>query len=270
MREEIAFRRKPPHVVAHRGASGHAPEATLAAYRLAIRMGVDFIELDVQMTRDGEIIVIHDSRVDRTTNGSGLVRELTLAEIRALDAGTWFNNQYPDKARPEFAGQQVPTVQEIIDLAGRAKVGLYVEIKNPQQYPPEFEQEVVTAIQRNHFQQRVMLLSFDTFSLAKVKALDPSIPTALLSSGDQPDPVATAQSVHAGELALCHEILTHEIAIRARQKGLTLAAWTVDEKYGYQRLIGLEVDRIITNYPDRLLRLLGRGAVEKPKSQKGM
>lgn len=115
--------------VAHRGASGYAPEHTLASYKLATKMNADYLELDLQMTKDGHLIVMHDETVDRTTNGTGWVKDLTLAEIKQLDAGAWFNEANPDKQNAHFIGQQVLTLDEVLRYFGKRE-NYYIETKN--------------------------------------------------------------------------------------------------------------------------------------------
>jgi glycerophosphoryl diester phosphodiesterase len=254
----LLFSNRLPQVLAHRGASGHAPETTLAAFRLALQMKADFLELDVQMSRDGEIVAIHDSSLDRTTNNKGPVAEKTLAQLRELDAGSWFNRAFPAKARPEYVGQRIPTLQEIIDLAKESPVSFYIETKSPELYPAEFEARLLDLLRRNRVHNRTIIQSFSAHSLEKVKALDPSIPTALLVETPEPDPVEAAARSGADELAIDYRLLNPEVAEKARNRGLTIAVWTVNEDEDLRRMIRLGVDRIITNYPDRLNRLLGR------------
>ena len=249
---------KLPQVLAHRGASGSAPETTLASYRLALGMKVDFLELDVQMSRDGALVAIHDPLVDRTTNGKGAVGEMTLTQLRALDAGSWFNRTFPDRARPEFAGERIPTLEEIIALAQPGTAGLYIETKNPELYPVEFEAKVVELVRRRGFEKRVVIQSFNALSIEKVKKLAPEIPTALLVGTLQQEPVEATLRAGSRELAIDYRLLTAEIAKRARAKGLTLTVWTVDDEGEMRRMMALGVDRIITNFPERLNRLLGR------------
>ena len=249
---------KGPQVLAHRGASGSAPETTLASYRLALRMKVDFLELDVQMTRDGELVAIHDTTVDRTSDGKGAVGQMTLAELRKLDAGSWFNRTRPERARPEYAGERIPLLQEIIDLARPAAAGLYIETKSPELYPEEFEAKLLEVIKRNRFGSRVVVQSFSARSVEKVRALDKSIRTALLVEDLKKDPVEATLAAGAPELAIRYTLLTPEIAKRARDKGLGLTVWTANDEASMKRMIELGVDRIITDFPERLNSLLGR------------
>jgi glycerophosphoryl diester phosphodiesterase len=250
-------RMKRPEIVAHRGASGYAPESTLEAYRLAIQMSADYVEADVHMLRDGVIVAIHDADVRRTTNGKGKISDLSLAEIRGLDAGSWFNRAYPKKARPEFAALGIPTLREIIELVSTSSAGIYVEVKDPDSYPPEFETVLVALIRECRFERRTLFLSFNARSLMKIKALAPDVPTALLISRLGKDPVQAALSVHADELAIRHDLAIPPILEAAHRNGITVSVWTVDKTDDLERMIHLEVDRIITNYPDRLGRLLG-------------
>lgn len=245
-------------ILAHRGASGHAPETTLASYRLALTMKVDFLELDVQMSSDGQLVAIHDTLLDRTTDAKGAVGEMTLQELKALDAGSWFNRSFPEKARPEFAGEKIPTLQEIIDLARDSSARLYIETKNPELYPPEFEAKLIELIRRNGFSNRVVIQSFNARSIEKVKELDPSFLTALLVSDKEIDPVEATARSGAGELAINFKLLTSEVVRRAREKGLAVTVWTVNEEQDLKRMIELGVNRIITDYPDRLARILAR------------
>ncbi len=254
----VSLSNKSPQVVAHRGASGWAPETTLAAYRKALHLKADFLEADVQMTLDGEIIAIHDESVDRTTNGRGPVRQMTLVELKGLDAGSWFNKMYPDRARPDYAGQKIPTLQEIMDLAKESTAGLYLETKNPELYPPHLESTVIQIIRRNGFEKRVVIQSFNPRSVERVKALDPSIPAALLIDALENDPVEATVKIHANEIAIDHNLVTRDIIQKAHERGLTVAVWTVDEHEDLKRMIALGVDAIITDYPDRLNRLLGK------------
>jgi glycerophosphoryl diester phosphodiesterase len=245
-------------VVGHRGASGYAPETTLEAYRLAIEMGADFVEADVHRLRDGTIVAIHDANLKRTTNGRGWVANLTLADIKALDAGSWFNNAYPEKARPEYAGLQIPTLQEVIDLVKVSRAGLFIEIKDRKRYPEDLESSLLSIVRSNQMEKRTRFLSFSAQSLRKIKELDASMPTMLLISKPRGNPVKATLKITADELGLLHDHATSAIVAEARKHGLLISVWTVDEPEEMRRMMELGVDRITTNYPDRLVQLLGR------------
>jgi glycerophosphoryl diester phosphodiesterase len=246
-----------PQIVAHRGASGYAPETTLASYRAAIQMEADFVEIDVHRLGSGEIVAIHDPDVSRTTNGRGRIAELHIGDLQALDAGSWFNKASPKKARPEFAGLRVPTLQQIIDLVKPSTLGFYIEIKNPELYPPDFENCLLSLIRMNRIEERTRFLSFSSHSIKKIKASDSSIKTALLVSGLRKDPVAATLDAHADELGIRHDLATASIVDSAHEKNLSVSAWTVDRPTDIRRMIELHVDRIITNYPDRARIIVG-------------
>lgn len=148
-----------PQLIAHRGGPAYAPENTLAAFRSAIAIGADWIEMDIQMTKDGALIVMHDETVDRTTNGTGRVQDLTLEQILALDAGN---------------GEQVPTFEEVIALAKKARVGILPEAKSPHLYPG-IGAEMVQAIVEADYVEKTVIQSFDPQTLNTIKALDPDI-----------------------------------------------------------------------------------------------
>jgi glycerophosphoryl diester phosphodiesterase len=241
-------------VTAHRGASGHAPETTMEAYRLALEMKADFVEMDIHMLRDGVLVAIHDPGVKRTTDGKGLICELTLAELKALDAGSWFNRTYPRKARQEYVGLKVPTLEEVIDFVKDSPAGCYIEIKDP--HPPELESTLLSVIHNRQMGKRSRIISFSAQSIEKIKTMDSSIQTGLLISRYGKDPVRAAGEIRADELVLRYNLATDVIVDSAHGKGLTVSVWTVDRESDMERMIKLGVDCIVTNYPDRLQRLL--------------
>lgn len=161
--------------VAHRGASGHASENTMAAFEKAFEMKADFIEIDVQMTRDGRLVAIHDTTVNRTTNGNGFVGDYTLEEIQQLDAGSWFGE--------EFAGERVPTFEEIIDEY-RGKIRILIELKSPELYPGMEEKVAEALIRRNMHKPnngKIIIQSFNHESVQLSKQLLPNIPHGVLA-----------------------------------------------------------------------------------------
>jgi glycerophosphoryl diester phosphodiesterase len=241
---------------AHRGASGYAPELTLAAFKLALDMNCDGVEMDVQMLADGTLIVFHDPEVSRTTNGTGRISEHTLASIKQLDTGSWFNQAYPEKARPEYAGLQVPTLQEVFDLLKDRALELLIEIKSPELYPANFVEKLHTLVCENQLENRVRFLSFHIPSLQKIKEINPCMHTTLLAYKTDPDPVETAQQANANELGILHKIVTPAMIDSAHNCNLVFSVWTVDQPEDMQRMIDLGVDCITSNYPDRLLRIV--------------
>jgi glycerophosphoryl diester phosphodiesterase len=246
-------------IVGHRGASGYAPETTIASYRMALQMGADFVETDVHMSRDGVLISIHDADVSRTTNGKGLVADLTLAELKTLDAGSWFNIAFPDKAHPHFAELRIPTLQEVVDVVKDSPTGLFIEIKDPERYPPDLESDLLSLIRHNRMESRARVLSFHERSLRKTKELDLSMPTVLLVAKPDRNPVHAALDIAADELGILYTQVTASLIEEAHQNGLLISVWTVDRPEDMKRMMILGVDRITTNYPDRLVRMLTEG-----------
>lgn len=253
-----------PEVVAHRGASGDAPELTIAAFELALDIGVDFIEIDARMSRDGEIVLVHDRRLNRTTNGRGPVYRRTLAELKQLDAGSWFNRTLPSKARLEFAGQKIPTLEEVVELVSGTRTGLYVELKDPDLFDTGFEDRIVSLLREKRFPNPFTLLSFHAPSLSKIKSIAPDVRTALLIDGLRGNPFAAARAARADELALRHTLLDESMVTGARAAGLQLSVWTADKERELGKLIDAGVDRITTNYPLRLITILRRRGLRRP------
>lgn len=157
--------------VAHRGASGYVPEHTILSYETAQKMKADYIELDLQMTKDGKLIVMHDEKLDRTTNGTGWVKDHTLADIKKLDAGSWFNEAYPEKAKPQYVSLKVPTLEEVLDRFGK-HANYYIETKSPDTYPG-MEEKLIASLQKHKLLGKhskpgqVIIQSFSKESLVK-------------------------------------------------------------------------------------------------------
>jgi len=255
-------------VHAHRGGAGLAPENTLAAFRKALELGVDALEMDLHVTRDGVVVVIHDESLDRTTDGRGDVGELNLETVKRSDAG--------DKFAPAFRGERVPTLREVIDLVkanGNGRVRLDLELKYHQDRPgkPEdFEERVLEILRGTGFTQRVNVISFHHPSLAKVKALEPKIRTGLLAGGRTApqDPVALVRQFRADYYSPSFRHVTSEAVAALHQTGIPIVPWTVNDETDMRRLMALGIgalagDGIATDFPDRLLILLN--ARQRPK-----
>ena len=167
-------------LIAHRGASAIAPEHTLASYQLAMDMGADFIEIDLQMTKDGVLVAFHDDTVDRTTDGSGKVAEMDLVDIKKLDAGSWFNAEKPNRAKDEYVGIQVPTLEEIFTAFGDS-ANYYIETKQPGK-SEEMEEKLLELLdqfellEESHPEGKVIIQSFSADSLTTIHQLDGDIP----------------------------------------------------------------------------------------------
>jgi len=236
--------------IAHRGASGHAPENTMAAFRRAVELGARFIETDLQLSRDARVIAIHDFTLDRTTSGHGQVHLQPLGQIRALDAGSWFAGG----EERSFAGECVPTLEEILDFAREQDVIFYLEIKSGQAWG--IEHVVVATLRDYNASARVVILSFDPSALDSVHRLDSTMMTGFLCEHPTGDLVERTVRAGARQLVARGDLITPAVIEKAHHAGLQVVAWTINEAEQMRRLIATGVDGIITDYPDRLLEVL--------------
>ncbi|GHJ38331.1 glycerophosphodiester phosphodiesterase family protein [Streptomyces sp. TS71-3] len=255
-----------PVVVAHRGASGHAPENTLEAVDQAARLGVEWVENDVQRTRDGELVVIHDSDLRRTTDVEDVfpgrapwaVGDFTAAEIARLDAGAWKDARY--------AGTRIPTLQEYLGRVESHRQRLLLEIKSPELYPG-IEKEILDVLDGRHWldaghvAHRLVIQSFSADSVRAVHALRPDVKTGFLGAppvGELPAYAAFADQINPDETTLSADYVKSVHALRgAHGAPLEVYAWTVDGTAAVRRVAGYGVDGVITNYPDTAVSALG-------------
>jgi glycerophosphoryl diester phosphodiesterase len=237
-----------PWIIAHRGASAYAPENTLAAYQRAVELGAPFIETDLHLTRDARFVAIHDSMLQRTTDGRGAVRDYTLAELRQLDAGMWFDRQ--------FMGVQIPTLEEVLGFAAQHDVVFYLEIKYEGAWG--MHHALVAALREHQASARTVVISFDPGTLRSVRELDASIMVGLLSEEKDDDGklVRTAQEAGARQICPRHDLLTRELVDRAHAADLRVATWTVNETAEMRAAIAAGADGVITDRPDRLLAVI--------------
>ena len=243
-------------VVGHRGASGHAPENTMAAFQRAVELGARFIETDLQMTRDARLVALHDATLDRTTNGHGPVFSHTFEEVRRLDAGGWFRGG----AARSFAGERVPSIEEILDLAATHDIGLYLEIKTQGAWG--IESAVVGALRDSGEAERVVVLSFDATMLEAVHRLASTVMTGFLCDQPGGDIVERAVRIGARQLAPRGDLVTPALVKKAHELGLQVVTWTINEQVQMRRLIAAGVDGIMSDYPDRLVHVLKEGSPE--------
>lgn len=234
----------PPLVIAHRGASGYEPENTLRAFELAIAQDAQMIEMDLHLTRDGHVVVIHGSDLSETTNLRGLVSNTTLTDLRGADAGK---------------GEGVPTLDETLDLV-RGRTELYLEIKDPRA-----AEETLRIVRARGLERSVMLASFDLDLMRRLGVEVKDIRLGLILGARSLSPVVVSRmllpwlvlrhfnyqvlSVH---VKLCHRLLVRQ----TRAQGKELFVWTANDEGTMRKLIALGVDGIVTNYPDRLVRLI--------------
>lgn len=234
----------------HRGAPERAPENTLASFRAAMDLGASGVELDVMLSADGEVVVVHDYSLERTTDGAGPVKAYSLAGLKRLDAGRWFS--------ADFAGERIPTLQEVIDGLDPG-VFLNIEIKSETPGTDGLEKAVVRIIAENNLYERVVVSSFNPVSLMRVKAADKKIDVGLIYAPDLAIylrqgwfiPLLRPEALHPR-----YDMVDAAYMARARKKGFKVAVWTVNEGEEMERLLDLGVDGIITDRPDLLRQIL--------------
>ena len=234
-----------PFVLGHRGASHAAPQNTLAAFRKAADVGADGIELDVHLSRDGVPVVIHDASVDATTDGQGLVREMTLAQLEALDAGAHF--------APDFAGERIPTLVAVLAEVG-ARLWINIELKADQ--TAALVPAVVALVKRMEMADRVWFSSFKPYALYRVRALAPDIPCGLLYSPLHLGTMLLKPFTPHEALHPYKDMITERAVRRAHRRGLRVFAWTLDDPDIARRFAAWGVDGIITNEPAEILAAL--------------
>jgi glycerophosphoryl diester phosphodiesterase len=248
-------------VIAHRGSSGAAPENTLAAVRLAIRHDADVVENDIQRTRDGELVIMHDTTLDRTTDVEQVfparapwnVGDFTLRQIKRLDAGSWF--------APRFAGQEVPTLEEWVHAVGR-EAGMLLEPKSPALYPGierDLDKELrsLPAFNRALRGDRVVVQSFDHVWLRRYKDLAPDVPVGLLYGTDPTEAEVSAAATWAQQVNPALGAIEEDTVERIHAHGLETHVWTVNAGQDMYRAMQWGVDGIITNYPQVLRDIVG-------------
>ncbi|MGG3280662.1 glycerophosphodiester phosphodiesterase [Paenibacillus solani] len=237
-----------PLIIAHRGAKGEAPENTLAAFRLGMDQGCDAIELDIHLTLDRHIVVIHDATVDRTTTGSGEVDAMTLAELKKLDAGSWFSEA--------FAGEGIPTLAEVLELVP-PEIMINIEMKGT---PGEtgLVKALEDLLREKQRIDSVVVSSFDHAALYKLKKLEPNLRIGLLYMKERLSPAIVKREALAEIYSLHphHEWITPEYVAEALEQGWVLYPWTVNEEDQFREMLSAGVAGMITDYPGRLRRML--------------
>jgi len=246
-------------IAAHRGGAALAPENGLTAFRGALALGVDALELDVHLTADGVPVVIHDATLERTTTGRGAVGDIPLPQLRTLHL----------KARDgSVTSDTVPTLTEVLDLAP-IPVEVLPEIKTAaggRRYPG-IEEKVLAALAARRFGERATLQAFDEATIRRVRELEPTQRTMLLVSGrrlesaraEATEAVRWASALGATDLGMDHRLVDARVIAAAGSARIRLSAWTVNTEADLRRLLDLGVDLVMSDHPDLALRLAGRG-----------
>lgn len=236
-------------VMGHRGALGHAPENTMASFQKGLDLGSDLIELDVHMSRDGALVVMHDGDVSRTTDGSGHLKDLSLEEIKRLDAGSWFDAR--------FGGERVPTLSEVLEWAG-ARVPLIVEIKGDPRPADGIEKAVVDELRKHRFLDRAMVISFHHDTVRRAKDLEPSLATGILYTGRLADTIGAARAARADSVRPSWSYWSADLVNEVHKAGMSGSTWVANDEELAAYLIGMGIDSIGCDYPDRLRSYVDR------------
>ena len=233
-----------PLIFGHRGARAYAPMNTLPAFELALKQGADGIELDVHRSKDGYPVIVHDFHVDHTTNGTGLIAEKTLSELKALDAGSWFS--------PEFTGVQIPTLDEVFEAVGKQLL-INVEIKAETLETDGVEQVVVDCIVRHGMAERVLITSFNAPTLVRFRALMPAVPVGYLTEIPYTElPTdATYEAFNPN-----YRLVTPEMVEACRTRNIRINVWTLNDPQAAVDLAQMGVEGIITDNPDLIVQAI--------------
>jgi len=242
-----------PLVIAHRGDSAHRPENTLASFASALEIGAAFAEFDVHLTRDGQVVVIHDATLDRTTDGHGAVRNMTLAEIRRFSAG------YPRRFGSTYAGERVPTLGEVLGLL-RDRAKAMIEIK-PEAVSDDaeggVEAHVVEEVRKARMEKEVALISFERRALLRCRTLAPEILRGhIFDRGKAGDMLGGAREVGSELIMPEKRLLSEDLRDRAREAGVKVATWVVDDVEEMRRLMRFELYGVGSNRPGEMLEAL--------------
>ncbi len=240
-----------PIIFAHRGASAHAPENTLPAFELAVMQNADAIELDVKLSADGQVVVVHDATVDRTTGSHGRVKDLSLAQLKSLDAGSFFSEQY--------RGTKIPTLEEVFEAVGR-RTFINVELTNYTTPRDQLVETVCRLVQKFGLQERIMFSSFFALNLSKARTYLPEVPRGLLALNGLLGAWARSFGFAFGRYAALHpylEDVTPQQVQRVHRLKRRVHVWTVNAADDMRRLFQWQVDAIFTDDPPLAVQIRG-------------
>ncbi len=238
-----------PLVWAHRGASGYAPENTLAAFQKAVDLGADGVELDIQLTKDDQIVVIHDETIDRTSDGKGWVKDYTLEELRAFNY---------NRTKPEYKHADIPTMREVFELLRPTGLFINIEIKTGVVFYEKIEEKILALTKEMGMEDRVCYSSFNHYTVTRIHELKPDAEVGFLYADgpiDMPS-YGVKHGVNALHPAL-YNLQYDGFVKECKEKGLKLNVWTVNERPYMEMCCQYGVDAIITNYPDIAKEVVG-------------
>ena len=234
-------------VIAHRGASGYAPENTITAFEMAIKINSDGIELDVHLSKDGELIVFHDEKGDRTSNGSGYIKDLKLLELKKLDAGSWFNKKYKE--------EKIPTLEEVLLLTKDKNMLINIELKNGIIDYNGLEEKIINLIHKLSISENIILSSFNHYSMLKVKDIDKNIKIGLLYVSNLINPWKYGENLGAFSLNPYYHTVNEDLVYYSNAHNIKLLPYTVNDEGFMKKIIKLNSYGLITNYPDIALKI---------------
>lgn len=270
----------------HRGAQGYAPENTMASFRKALETGADIIEFDVHLSKDGRCVVMHDELLDRTTNGSGLIRNYSWAELSKLDAGSWFDRkneaarlaleikpplpgyQPPPIPTDKFAGEPIPHLEEVLEWAKSVKMPISIELKSPWpffyglNFYPELVEKVLALLSRYNYEEQTNIHSFDHRAVLRVKELNPNISTLIsLGGATLVDPLGPVRDAKANGLAINAHWITPELVQAAHAEDFNIFGFSwgenpFNEAQNLIRLVNMGVDFVSGGFPDLLRQVV--------------
>lgn len=233
---------------AHRGASGYYPENTMVAFEKAMEMGCTGFETDVQVTKDGVLVIIHDEMVDRTTDGVGWIKDYTYNELIKLDAGSWKSK--------EFSAARIPTLEEFISLVKDKDLIINLELKTGIVLYEGIEEKVIDLIYKNKMEKKVILSSFNHYSVVRCKEISKELKTGLLYSDGLYKPYNYAIATGADAIHPNFRAINDDIIRESKAAGVEVNLYTVNEEKDMRRFFKLGVGGIITNYPDKLNKIM--------------
>lgn len=237
-------------LIGHRGALGSAPENTLPAFEEGLAQGANILELDIHQSRDRELVVIHDFTVDRTTDGTGHVKDLTLRELKRLDAGSRFS--------PAFKGARIPLLREVLEWA-KGRAWLAIEIKSDWITYDGIEAALVDRLRRSQMVDQVVVISFDHRAIKRVKELEPHVATGALYTARPVDPIALARSARADVLRPRWPFASLADIRAAHAEGLAYCPWGPNDPTIWRQLVEMGVDSLSADRPAALRAILGPG-----------
>ena len=231
-------------IIAHRGASAYAPENTLAAFDKALDLGTAHVEFDVHFSGDGHVVVIHDDTVDRTTDSSGAVASLTLAQLKRLDAGSWF--------AARFSGERIPTLGELLERY-KGRLHFYIEVKGRSEHLSE---RTIDLVRDYGWRDSVTITSFQEERLQEARSYAPEIPAGWLARELDGSMVEQARQMGLAEICPHADLLDRELVQRLHQKGFMVRAWGVHDEEAMRRVVEAGADGMTINFPDKLASYL--------------